>query len=235
MKSWRKWLVLSLLTVSNVGCVKYTAMEKSPTGTFYPNHCANVRGRSARNTLSAQSKIATICQPVKISEFGYADYTGTSNGNDGVHEVARIEFSDDSLYIWTESLKQFGEIKYDEAPQSDSSRVWMFISDHWFRILGFIGIGLGLVVWGFIFAAGSAIFGGGASAVGAISSAVGSAVGGGGGGGGGGGVKSQAEHNAGQEAGSKARSIERIIGPGCVSDDFQKGWEHGREHPRKTK
>ena len=41
----------------------------------------------------------------------------------------------------------------------------------------------------------------------------------------------QEEYEKVQKAGSEAGLVERVLGPGCVSDAYQAGWENGHDNP----
>lgn len=117
-------LVIALLIVGiSAGCIgpDYRHNDPSPTGTFYPNACVTVRGREA-NAFMGKSDIYTICQPVKISEVAIATYPWQPE-NPGEHEVALLEFSDASVYVWTSTLRAVGRVQYD-GYETAYSRTW---------------------------------------------------------------------------------------------------------------
>jgi hypothetical protein len=51
------------------------------------------------NTFLVRQVYYTVCQPVKISELGNMNYDHDFE-NSGNHEVARLVFADNDVYVW---------------------------------------------------------------------------------------------------------------------------------------
>lgn len=138
---------LSVITLVMVGvlmgCVKYVANDPSQVGVFYPNECVTLRGREVNGSPSAKTILVTICQPVNISEVGIATYYDPENTGD--HEVARLEFSNNSIYVWTVTLREVGRIEYS-GNKTATSKFFMKFADFWHYVWVLAKLIAGLIV-----------------------------------------------------------------------------------------
>lgn len=145
------FLALGFVTVTGCG-PSYTKLDNSPVGVFYPNPalgngCVRMLGRSTRRF--GPGIYVTVCQPIRISGLATATYSemdGTGNGA-GNREVARLEFSDDSVYVWTSTLRECGRIEYTGH---QTNGFWMSLTDLWHKTWWFFGLLIGFAVWGLI-------------------------------------------------------------------------------------
>jgi hypothetical protein len=117
----RTWAPCVILLVSMaVGCGDSYEREKTIDGVFEPtviapdgSHCVRIEGRRA-GWLSFPTTQPTICQPIRVSELGIMTY-GWEVAQPGLKlEVARVEFSDGSVFIATVHLRELGRFEYNE-------------------------------------------------------------------------------------------------------------------------
>ena len=104
-------LQVVIVSLSLIGCAKYTECDPPRVGTFYPNGVVSVRGTTSPTSLTLHEW--TIRGPVTIREMGMKTYEGdvvTSNGNVGTHEVACLDL-DGGLWVWTSTLNQLGRVE----------------------------------------------------------------------------------------------------------------------------
>ena len=154
--------VVLFLACASVGCVGYEAYSPSPTGTFYPNEPVRVRGRDVNDLLSARTNIYAIRGPVRISEVGIATYHDPQNA--GKHEVARLEFSDGGIYVWTDTLREVGRIEYS-GKQGAASKFWIRFTDFfkyvWVLIKFLVGLAILLLILSLFSGGGGGTWSGG--------------------------------------------------------------------------
>ena len=125
-------IVTLLLVGVSMGCsAKYNGYNPSPVGIFHPNGCVNLRGRDAHGLL-AIPHVYTVCSSVRFSEMGIMTYTDPDNA--GNHEVARLEFSDKSIYVWTSTLREVGRIEFAQN-QRKADKSGRAISDGFWNVI----------------------------------------------------------------------------------------------------
>jgi len=141
--------LIGVVLAASTSCVSYRKYEPSPTGVFYPNRCETIRGRKVHGILNDRYIVFTLCQPVNISEFGVATYGnseyGDFNGNNGSHEVARLEFSNGGIYVWTSTLNQFGRIEY-RVPETFGMKISKLWSGFWSGLWNTLKLGVFLYI-----------------------------------------------------------------------------------------
>ena len=104
-------LLIAIVSLSLIGCAKYTECDPPRVGTFYPNGAVSVSGTTSPTSLRLHAW--TIREPVTIREMGMKTYEGdlvTANGNVGTHEVACLDL-DGGLWVWTSTLNQLGRVE----------------------------------------------------------------------------------------------------------------------------
>lgn len=129
-----------------MGCGKYKQYDPSPVGVFYPNECVHLRGRKAHGFL-LRPDVYTVCHPVSISEVGIMTQYEPENAGD--HEVARLEFSDGGVYVWTSTLRGVGRIEYQKDNRTRLT-VWRKIDLGFWSIIRSKYVLIGLLALGIL-------------------------------------------------------------------------------------
>jgi hypothetical protein len=141
------WIGVVLLIVGvSTGCRSYEKYQNSKTGIFYPNRCGTVVCEKVHHILLMNDDlICTICQPVNISEFGIVTYSDPEYGSHVSREVARFDFSGNSVYIGTNTLNQFGRIEY-RGPETLGTKISKMWSDFWSFLWNTLKLGFFLYI-----------------------------------------------------------------------------------------
>jgi hypothetical protein len=117
-------LLVAIVSLSLIGCAKYTESDPPRVGTFYPNGTVSVQGTTSPTSLRLHEW--TIRGPVTIREIGMKTYEGdvvTANGNVGTHEVACLDL-DGGLWVWTSTLNQLGRVEYRVVSEGSLGTAW---------------------------------------------------------------------------------------------------------------
>lgn len=137
--------VLLLLALVFVGCGDSYQPQTAVEGVFEPtvtapdgSHCVKIEGRRDGWLRFYPTTAPTMCGPIRVSEIGIMTY-GYEVRQPGLKlEVARLEFSDASVFIATQHLRATGRFEYRE--RSATVKDWARNNPYMAYGLAFLGI-----------------------------------------------------------------------------------------------